>query len=71
MTIGFSSVELIGTLMGSFNVVEVISMVRNQENSDYILSEYEKHRKVGINFAKISRICGKKRGSKVETDGIM
>ena len=57
--------------MGSFNVVEAASMGRNQENSDYILSEYEKHRKVRKNFAKISGMCGEKRRGKVEMDRIM
>lgn len=37
-------------------------------NSDYILSECEKHRKTGIKFAKRSGICGKKRSGKVAMD---
>lgn len=52
-----------GNLVGSFNVVEAASTVRNPKNLDYILSKYEKCREVGINFAKM--------GGKVETDRII
>lgn len=54
--------------MGSFNVGGAASMVRNQENSDYILNEYEKCRKVRINFAQRTEICGEKSREKVEMD---